>query len=220
MIGGEKLDITKISLAKVTEDFLSYLSEIEEKRPAEMADFLVIATKLLYIKSSLLLPEPEMPEEAGFDLETQLKIYRDFATAAKKVDAIWKKDAQLFMREKPYLVVEPSSFQAPANVTALALHAAFADVIRKLQLFVKLPETEIRRVISLADRMRELENLIRERSEFAFHEILEKAESKGDVVVSFIALLELVKQRVISVEQEASFCDIVVKRQDAETDRP
>jgi len=212
LIEKEELDISKISLAKVTEDYLAHLNLIEERRPSEMADFLVVATRLLYLKSSLLLPEPELEQESGFDLETQLKIYRDFMAAAKLLDAKWKESGSLFMRERPYALERTVEFLPPPAVTAQALFEAFKQVIERIKPFSHLEESEMRRVVTLAEKMAELEKVIHERSSVAFHELIGQAQSKGEVVVSFLALLELVKQRAVHVEQEASFCDILIKK--------
>ncbi|MEI7741019.1 MAG: segregation/condensation protein A [bacterium] len=212
LIDKEKLDITKVSLAKVTEEYLAHLNSIEEKMPHEMADFLVVATRLLYLKSSLLLPDPELEAESGFDLETQLKIYRDFLAASKKLEQMWKKDGRLFAREKTFVLDEGPKFAPSNNSTAATLREAFAAVVARLKPFANLEETRVRRVVSLAEKMEQLERMIHERTTMAFHEYLSDAESKGDVVVSFLALLELVKQRVVHVEQEAAFCDILIKK--------
>ena len=82
MIEEEKMDVTQVALSKVTDQFIQYLTGIEEKQPEELADFLVVASKLLLIKSRVLLPQVVL-EEDGSDLEKQLRIYKEYLEASK-----------------------------------------------------------------------------------------------------------------------------------------
>jgi len=86
LIEKEKLDITEVALSKVTEQYLKHLELIEESLPEDLADFLVIATKLLYIKSKALLPYLYPEDDDETDLAEQLKMYKLFLEAAKKLD--------------------------------------------------------------------------------------------------------------------------------------
>src|SRR3989344_4119781 len=78
LIEDEKLDITTISLAKVSDQYLAYIKNEEELPSEEVADFLVVAAKLIYVKSKYLLPALQLEEEDGEDLEQQLKIFREY----------------------------------------------------------------------------------------------------------------------------------------------
>ena len=118
----------------------------------------------------------------------------------------------MFAREKAYILDEGPKFAPSQNANQDALAEAFRAVVQRLKPFVNLEESRMRRVVSLAEKMEQLEKLIHERTTLAFHEYLGAAESKGEVVVSFLALLELVKQRIVHVEQEAHFCDILIKK--------
>ena len=83
MIEEEKMDVTQVALSKVTDQFIQYLTGVEEKQPEELADFLVVASKLLLIKSRVLLPQVVL-EEDGSDLEKQLRIYKEYFEKTKK----------------------------------------------------------------------------------------------------------------------------------------
>ncbi|MFH0928468.1 MAG: segregation/condensation protein A [bacterium] len=211
LIEKEELDITKVSLAEVTDSFLSYLLQLKEKNPTEVADFLVVATRLLYIKSSLLLPEPELELESGFDLETQLKIYKDFAAAASKVNEIWNSKARIFCRERPFKLETGPKFRPPEGLTKEVLRELFEVLLNKMRALTRLPEASLRKVVSLTEKVEELQNLIQKRRRLLFKDFLGPAESKQEVVVGFMALLELIRRQEVLAEQEAAFCDIVIK---------
>src|SRR3989338_9236417 len=88
LIEAEKLDITSIALSKVTDQFLDYLTETSDLHPEELADFLVVAARLLLIKSRALLPSLTGEGDEEADLERQLKIYREYYEASKSMHAL------------------------------------------------------------------------------------------------------------------------------------
>jgi segregation and condensation protein A len=206
----EELDISSISLAKVTEEYLARIAVLEHRDAPEMADFLVVATKLLVLKSGLLLPELAVEAEPGFDLALQLRLYRDFLQGAKKIDALWKRDQRLYARVRPYVFSSAPKFLPPAEANTSVLADCFRLVINRLKPLLLLPETEMRRVVSLSERMHELEELLFAKKQLRFREFLGTESTKSDVIVSFLALLELVRARVLSVEQRESFNDITI----------
>ena len=111
------LDITEVSIAKVVEQFMIYLEQVEEKNPEELADFLVVAAKLLLIKSRALLPNLSLgDEDDGLNLESQLKIYKKYYDASKIIEKILAEKKVLFTREKIPVDVEVI-FNPPESLT-------------------------------------------------------------------------------------------------------
>ena len=105
LIEKEELDITEVSLLQVTEQYLDYLEKVEDKKPDELADFLLIAAKLLYIKSRVLLPELEMDEEENAtDLAVQLKMYKKYVAARKIIQRRFENDNFPFSRPEGSLL--------------------------------------------------------------------------------------------------------------------
>src|SRR5437870_4122535 len=85
IIEREELPITDVSLAKITEDYVNYL-QIQKVPPEDLADFLVVASSLLLIKSRALLPQLQIDEEEGPDLASQLALYKEFVEMAKEIE--------------------------------------------------------------------------------------------------------------------------------------
>lgn len=212
LIEAEKLPITEISLAHVTDAYLQHLNA-HDVPTEELADFLVVATKLLYIKSRAILPLLPNEDEEALDLSAQLRMYQEFVRASKQVEELFLSSSHMFERERASFARVPS-FLPPPNASAESLRDAFLSVLKRLEPFFALRESSLERAISVQQRMEEIRNTILERSRLTFHDMVQGAKSKIDVVVSFLALLELVKQRVVAVMQDDAFQDIVIKRSD------
>jgi segregation and condensation protein A len=212
LIEQERLPITDVSLAKVTEAYLRHLDE-HEVPSEELADFLVVATRLLLIKSRAILPRPVEEEENGPALADQLRMYKRFVDAAAAIESMYGSGNVMFPRER---VAPPKAarFAPPPSVTPGALADAFRSLLKRLEPFFALKSASLERVASVQERMSQLRAAILERSRLAFHDVVGGARSRVDVVVSFLALLELMKQRVVKAVQGESFRDIVITRND------
>ncbi len=206
----EELDITEVSLAKVADEYLDYVTKSEV--PAEeLADFLVVASRLLYIKSRAILPDFELEEEEG-DLTAQLKMYREFVEASKVLYEMYRDGRVMYAREKPPRV--RADFFPPKKLTPTMLETTMRAIIKKLEPFLVLKQANLRRVVSIQERIKNIHDALLSRSQLRFNEIISSGASKVDVIVNFLALLELVKQRIVSAAQGELFEDINIKRID------
>src|SRR3989338_1878896 len=87
-----KLNISEVSLSSITEQYLTYLDTLEDNRAEELADFLVVGSRLLLLKSKMLLPQFAPEEDEGTSLEEQLRLYKVFLEASKGVNRLWQAD--------------------------------------------------------------------------------------------------------------------------------
>lgn len=209
LIETEELDISQVSLAEVTGQYINYLEQIERESPEALADFLVVAAKLLYIKSKTLLPSLEIEEEA-IDLEYQLKIYREYLEASKNIQKIIAKKKFAYAREKAVLL-EPI-FAPPKKLAKKDLAELFRSVLHRLEPIIKLPERSLKKVISIKDKISQIRQIVLSKMSLKFDELLGNGEDKTERIVSFLALLELIKQRDIEVDQGNLFTDITIKK--------
>lgn len=220
MIEQEKLDISKVSLAKVTDSYLHFLDENPNIPIEELADFLVIASRLLLIKSRLLLPflTPATEEEGGSDLESQLKIYREYLEASKRIEEMIGKRRFLFVHDRlPKVEV---GFAPPKRLTTPQMREIMAAVIRRLEVVVKLPRAIVERTVSIHEKITHIRALISRVERISFRKLVQSAESRTEIVVSFLALLELIKQRQVFVSQDSIFEDITINRLEGRPDSP
>ncbi len=211
LIEAEKLDVSQLSLARVTDGYLQHLHANPQIPPEELADFLVVATRLLFIKSRLLLPFLNMMDaEPEGDLESQLRIYKEYLDAAKGIEAMIGKRRFLFVHEKlPYVDI---GFAPPKKFEASQMAEFFRQVIMRLEPLVKVPTAVVEKTVSIHEKIRQIQGMIATAQKMSFRSVLVTAESKTEIIVSFLALLELVKQRSVSVEQDALWGDITISK--------
>ena len=210
LIQDQKLSISEVSLSKVTEQYLEYLDRLEEKKPEEMVDFLVIAARLLLMKSRALLPLVFPEEEEGPDLAEQLRLYQMFVSASRALNQRWGTTARSYERLEPlHPLIHPV---APGNMTLASVHESMLQLVRRLKPPKPLPETHMDKTVSLKEKIDYIRRLISSKTSVHFSALLNDAHNKTEVIVSFLALLELVKQKALFVHQDTAFADIVLKR--------
>lgn len=210
LLDEKKMEISEVSISKVTEPFLQYLDSLEEVNPQELADFLVVAAKLLFLKSKTLLPEFGTDEEDGMKLEDQLRLYRQFIEVSKQVNTLWMDEARnSYGRIDPPVLIE--GFFPSDNLKVNNLHKAMTELVIRLAPPKALPKTYIDKSVSMKEKIDTIRNLLGSRKKLSFNDILSDAQSKTEVIVSFLALLELVKQRSIHIEQDKAFGDLQLR---------
>ncbi|MDD5625690.1 MAG: segregation/condensation protein A [Patescibacteria group bacterium] len=215
LIEKEKMDITDISLAKVTDEFVTYLTNAIEINWEELADFLDIASKLLLIKSKLLIPGSILEEEEGGDLVGQLKIYKEFHNASQKIGKIIAKGHYAFYRDKIPLNMIPQT-SLNTKITVKMLERSFKNVLETILFQIKLAQKTIKhQVISLKEKINELFNLVSSSQRVILNNFIDQKE-KIEKVVIFLALLDLVKRKMIIVDQNELFSEIIITKKEQE----
>ena len=210
LIEGQKMEITDVSLSAVTEPFVAHVRENQGKiPPEELADFLVIAAKLVYLKSRALLPSLTDAElDEGPDLETQLRMYKRFVEAANRLGETTKTGALSYGRSKRQNLVKMAGFMPPAGLTADMLRDTFRALVRRLEPLMQLPKAAVARIVTIEDKIQELRQRLSQGLKTSFHRFLAGGKDRHEMVVSFLALLELIKQRIVSVRQKELFQDV------------
>lgn len=209
LIEKERLDITELSLANVTNQYLDHIKSTENIHLENLAEFLSVASKLILIKSRALLPMLQFSEEEEAeikDLTEQLAAYKKFKEAADVLGKIAQKGQISYTREG-FKGVE-SFFYPPENINAFDLKKYFSVVIAEIPIVEKLEEEIVREVMTLEEKINDLQNMLRQKVETSFAELTANATDKIDVIVSFLAMLEMVKQRIVQVEQGELFEEI------------
>ncbi len=212
LIEKEKLEITKISLANVADQYLEYIKNIEYIKPESLVSFLAVATRLILLKSRALLPVLEFTDEEEEDideLQRKLEEYRKFRIAAIRLGKIVKQGRVSFSRESFWGV--STFFYPPKNINLSNLEAAFKKILSEIPEFQILPQEKLAGALRLEDKIKEIQISLKERIELGFKEMIKNKSSKIDIIVSFLALLELVKQRLVATRQEGLFKEIYLK---------
>ena len=215
LIEKEEMDITEISLAKIADQYIEYIRNSEHLKPEEMADFLVVAAKLLLIKSRALLPFLKGEAEAEIqEFEDQLRMYKEFLAATEKIEAIIGEKRFSFAREfdRRAILASAHLFSPPKRLTAAVLGEVFNEIIKNIQPLELLEEQSLEQAINIEDKILAIQQILLEKIKVSFNHILAGAKNKTEIIVSFLALLELIKQRGVIVMQGDLFGEIEINR--------
>jgi segregation and condensation protein A len=227
LIENRKLFVNEISLAQVTNDYISYVKEIkndsEEKNIADISYFILIAATLILIKSRSLLPTIELTEDENekiVDLEKRLLLYQIFKDASLNVKNNFGKNIIFMPNEK---IWNEPIFSPDSQITLSNINQSMLELLNNLpEKKEKLPEIEVKKVINIEEIINNLTDRIQNAINLSFKDFIknqnlkDEAEAKVHIIVSFLAMLELVREGVIDVIQNNSFDDISINKQPKE----
>lgn len=213
LIEKEELDITEINLAKIADQYVEHLQKASDIDPEEMADFLVLAAKLMFIKSRALLPYLASQEDEAEinDLKDQLRMYQEFIKASEKIANIIAQNNFLYTPDwsKNKKRLSLPDFLPPRNLQAEDLRIEIFKIIKRLELTeTKLPEASLESKVSIEDIIGAVRLALSKEIKFSFNSLISRARNKTEVIVSFLAVLELAKQRELLFEQVELFSEI------------
>ena len=217
LIERQELDITSVSLAAVTGQYLETITLLEKLEVDAIADFLVVAAKLVLIKSQALLPRPPAPtgegeEQTGDDLVRQLMAYKQFKEVGRELGKLEAANRQTFVRVAP----------PPRTETKIDLSGVTVDQLLQLvreALALEKPLASVGAVVSpytltIRDQIALIQRRLARRSQVSFRGLLKQARSRIEIIVTFLAMLELLKRRAVRVRQEGMFGDILIEASD------
>ena len=222
LIEREELDITKVSLAIVTGTYLEYIHLLGKLQVDQVADFLVIAAKLLLIKSQALLPRPpsiapEGEEDVGDDLVRQLLLYKQYKQVAQTLAEREAAGLHTYVRLAP-----PPKIDAKLDLAGISIDDLLLAV--RAALDVEKPAPAVGTVVkpftlTIRDQMGLIERTLQHRPQISFKRMLADARDRVEIIVTFLAVLELLRRRKIQVLQDQIFGDIVIEPSN-EIDQP
>jgi len=212
LIERAELDITRLALAQVTDQFLAHLQKLTELSTDEVSSFLVIATRLIQIKSEVLLPripqKDDVEEDFGEALIQQLIEYKQYKMIAEHLLELQISSYHTYLRLVPY----------PTSDRKIRFKELFLDDIINIaqSVFTKeAPEITLDNVISipkitLREKVDYISNYLRVNGKGFFHDLLNTAHNRLTVVVTFLAILELIKRQYILAKQNNVFGEIEI----------
>jgi segregation and condensation protein A len=210
LIERAELDITRIALALVADQYLAYMRLMPDRPLADLASFLVIAARLLQIKSEALLPRPPVrepgEEDPGDALARQLVLYKKFKETAALLDDRQRAGLRSYLRLAP-----PPVIARTLDLDGLAVD----DLLRAFEASLTTPEQPgadgglvAPSTVSIRDQIGLIVASLRQKGQTTFQSLLRHLRSRLEVVVTFLAVLELVKQDRIRAQQQQLFGEI------------
>lgn len=231
LIEDRKLEITEISLSAVTEDFLSYMKKVagsdSAERPSPMAlrllaDFIAVASRLIFLKSKSLLPGEETNEDEESelkDLEYRLRLYSELKPAVRALALAWKSGKPQYSR--PYFMThqfsslegsgEGAAFYPGGNVSLGSLAEAFNILVSAFKDVEVDTQTIREKVVSLEEKVKEIIARLSETASSSLKS-LSVSKTRSEIIVIFLAILHLAREQLVHLEQEGNFSDIMVRK--------
>lgn len=225
LLDKNKVNIYDIPIVEITRQYMEYIQEMKRHDLNVVSEFLVMAATLLDIKSRMLLPakeeEEEEPEDPRAELVQQLLEYKMYKCISYELKDR-QVDAERVMFKEPTIPPEVAAYEEPIDLeelvgdTTLAkLNDIFQSIMKKQveridpvrSKFGKIEKEEV----SLDDTMRNLEEYAKTHKSFGFRSLLESKGSKMEIIVNFLAILELMKLGKIQITQDHLFDDILIE---------
>lgn len=222
LIEQRKLFVNDVSLAEVTNDYVAYVKTLGEtsKNINDVSYFILVAATLILIKSKSLLPNLDLTEdetEKIIDLEKRLKIYQIIKNAS--IDIRNNFGVKIIFTPTDRIWSEPMFLPDP-SITIVNVTNCINDILKQVpKKETKLPEIQIKKIINIDQIINSLTDRIQNAMNISFkefsqsHGALDSDEMKIHVIVSFLAMLELVREGLIEVIQSTSFGDIEMNKQ-------
>mgnify|MGYP001064702202 CR=1 FL=1 len=212
LIERAELDITRLSLAQVTDQYLQYIRNLPEKLADEVSAFLVIAARLIQIKSEALLPRPPVrevgEEDPGDALARQLIVYKRFRQIADLLGGREIAGLHTYLRlaspPKVEGIIDLNGITLDDLVSAAQVVLGQASLLPSINGVVGPPRITIREKIS------EITNLLRRSKHASFRSLINTQHNRLEIVVTFLAVLELIKRHLVEVSQDSLFGDISI----------
>ena len=210
LIKRQNLDILNIPIAEITAQYMQYIEMMQELKLELAAEYLVMAAMLAEIKSRMLLPRPveaDDEDDPRAELVRRLREYERFKQAAEDINALPRMERELFQASaEPILDEQPKPLP---NVNLQELLMVFQQVLQRADMF---SHHQIQREpLSVRERMSNVLAGLRTDEFIQFTELFTPSEGRMGVVVTFLAILELIKEALIDIAQAEPFAPIYIK---------
>ena len=213
LIKKDEIDIKDIPVAHITEQYLEYLNLMRELDIAVAGDFLVMASTLIYIKSKMLLPpapkiagEEDLNEDPRAELMERLLEYQKFKSAAQMLHSRGEIEAAVYTRGS----LETDKANPEVSATVFDLLRVFREILKRAE---SEAEMEIHRdEVTMSEKLAQIHYLLDTNEEVNVRRLFESSRSKRELILTFLAFLELVKAMKVTLSQRELFGDIFAKK--------
>ncbi|MBR1442215.1 MAG: segregation/condensation protein A [Firmicutes bacterium] len=231
LIEKNKIDIYDIPIAQLTSDYLAEIEKMENDDMEQMSEFIVMAAELIDIKSKMLLPREKDENDEEIDpreeLEKRLAEYRKFKMISEKLFEMQSECGQSVFKGEDGEIMKEAKKEEPTEIGEILegidmdiLYRIFEDVLKRKETRTDKIRSGFKSVTkavyNIDDRISYLKDLLTLSGKISFRGIFRKTSTKAEIVVTFLAMLELIKEKDIRAVQSENFSDITIYRQEAE----
>ena len=219
LVKKQEVDIYQVNLTRIASEFVAYIDQMRELDLEIAGEFLVMAATLIYIKSRELLPADQKPEaqigeedeeDPRFELIRRLVEYKKFKDAAAELQSLETRMDQVYEHRSPPVVLPEIEPQRREPVSIFDLIQAVSVILKRFG-----ERDDVREIqadpYTVSEKMAALRMLIQEKGRFRFSDLFAEARSRSEVVVTFLAMLELTRLRHLQVIQSEDFGEIEVE---------
>ena len=221
LIEKEKIDIYDIPISKITDQYISHIEAMKELDLEITSEFLVMAATLLEIKSKMLLPTQKKENSSQCEMENidprielmnRLIEYKKYKNASLDLKSRANLSNKIYYKAKDEIEYNENEV-ALENLNLKDLINYYKDILKKgIELEKDIVHHEIERdEITIEESFENVLNMITYRKEIIFEELFEGEITKYKIVITFLALLELIKQKIVIIKQEKNFGNIIIK---------
>jgi segregation and condensation protein A len=217
LIEKHKLSINEVSLSKITDEYIEYIQKFDNYSFDQVSSFIVVAATLMLIKSRTLLPTLSVTEEEKTEIEVLEKRLEVFQVVKAIADYIKKDFGKRLLYKRPFVRIKRKVFAPGASLTRELLLQEVVSAIDNIPKEVVLPQTKVKTAIRIEEVLERLMTRVQTEARFSFKEFAKKGittnnmkEVKTFIVVSFLAVLELVKNGTLDVSQDGMYSDITI----------
>ncbi len=214
LIENRKLSISEISLSQIADDYISYVKSLETINPLDISQFIQVASTLMLIKAKSLLPQMEYTSDEKEEvntLEKKLELHKELKLAEENIKSIWSKNVLISREEVDYKI---EKIFIPKSVNIANLFSVAVLTLAKMPNFERLKNVAVRQAVKLEDVIEKMISRISESmtslKDFAKSMGGNEKEVKKNIIVSFLALLELLRHGKITASENGG--DISINR--------
>lgn len=212
LIKQSEMDIMDIEIVKLTDQYLEYINSMEKFNLNVASEYLVLASNLMYLKSKALLPQKETEEEVedGFfetkeELESRLLEYKRYKEITSAFKALEEARSDIHTKTPSNLrEYRGDNISLSTDITLEDLVIAFKKYLERKEMSKPINTKVTTREISVKERRQSIKNILRDRKRVEFFDLFEEF-SKPYVVVTFLSILEMAKERELVIKQENNF---------------
>ena len=220
LIKKEEIDIYDIPIAKITDQYLEYLELMKLLDLNIAGEFLVMAATLIHIKSKMLLPPDQLPEDQQEEADPRAELvkrlleYKKFKEAASELSHMEKQQKHFFTRVGGGMSAEDANVLPQRGeffeATLFDLITAFTKILKDIpkDIFHEVIKDEF----TVSEKIHDILHMLMDKPVIFFTEIFKAAKNKFEIITMFLALLELIRLKEVVVRQSGPFCDIEITR--------